>query len=127
MSMKLGLAVPAYRRFAERDTMLRVAQTADEHGYYSTWVPDHLVNPAENRRRPRVLPHPLLPPHARPDPPPADLGRRQQPRRNAPRGHARRRLAPPPPFARGARTPNRSAESARCQAQPAGALPLTPQ
>src|SRR5947209_741892 len=47
--MKLGLAVPAYRRFAERATMLRVAQTADEHGYYSTWVPDHLISPDENR------------------------------------------------------------------------------
>src|SRR5438477_316078 len=47
--MKLGLAVPAYRSFADRETMLRVAQTADTHGYYSTWVPDHLISPDENR------------------------------------------------------------------------------
>ena len=41
--MQFGIAVPTYGRHARRESILEAALKAEELGYDSIWVPDHIV------------------------------------------------------------------------------------
>lgn len=43
--MKVGVWIPCYRRWVARDAVLRLATEAEQMGFGSLWVQDHLVAP----------------------------------------------------------------------------------
>lgn len=43
MSMKLGLLLPHFGEYADRDLVIEGARRAEEHGFDSVWVRDHLL------------------------------------------------------------------------------------
>jgi len=44
-NVKIGVRVPCYKRWADRSTVRDIAQTAEDLGFDSLWVQDHLVLP----------------------------------------------------------------------------------
>ena len=49
--MKFGVMLPHYRQMAGTEAIARVAQEAEEMGYDSVWVSDHIVVPDEDVER----------------------------------------------------------------------------
>ena len=45
--MQLGICVPNYRKWCDAPTLLRLAREAEELGYASLWVNDHVVAPTQ--------------------------------------------------------------------------------
>ncbi|MGI9534787.1 MAG: hypothetical protein ACR2NW_07535 [Thermodesulfobacteriota bacterium] len=46
--MRYGIAVPNFDRFANKDSILKISIAAEELGFVSLWVSDHLVIPEFN-------------------------------------------------------------------------------
>ncbi len=47
--MKFGVALPNFGKYAKKDTILEIAKTAEELGFDSIWVSDHIVIPKSHR------------------------------------------------------------------------------
>jgi probable F420-dependent oxidoreductase len=58
--MKFGIALPNFGMYAERDSILRVAKTAEDLGFDSIWVSDHIVIPESHHGFGNVFYEPLI-------------------------------------------------------------------
>ena len=47
--MKFGVALPNFGKYAKKDAILKVAKTAEELGFDSLWVSDHIVIPESHQ------------------------------------------------------------------------------
>lgn len=47
--MKFGVALPNFGKYAKKDTILEIAKAAEELGFDSIWVSDHIVIPKSHR------------------------------------------------------------------------------
>ncbi len=47
--MKFGVALPNFGKYAKKDAILKVAKTAEELGFESLWVSDHVVIPESHQ------------------------------------------------------------------------------
>jgi probable F420-dependent oxidoreductase len=54
--MKVGVWIPAYRRWVKRDAVLTLATEAEALGFGALWVQDHLVAPTGDEAQARVDP-----------------------------------------------------------------------
>src|SRR4051794_40966959 len=60
--MRTGIHLPQYGRAASPDAVMRVARHADELGFDSVWVSDHVVHPASQSYPSPYLYDPLVTP-----------------------------------------------------------------
>jgi probable F420-dependent oxidoreductase len=47
--MKFGIALPNFGRYAQRETIVEIANLAEDLGFDSLWVSDHIVIPASHK------------------------------------------------------------------------------
>lgn len=57
--MKFGVALPNFGKYAKKDTILEIAKAAEELGFDSIWVSDHIVIPKSHRGFGNVFYEPL--------------------------------------------------------------------
>lgn len=58
--MKYGIAVSNFGKFASRENMLELGQTAETLGFDSLWVSDHIVVPKDHKGFGNVFYDPLI-------------------------------------------------------------------
>ena len=58
--MKLGITVPNYGKFADRESILKISTAAEKLGYDSLWVSDHIVLPTKHKGFGNVFYDPLV-------------------------------------------------------------------
>ena len=58
--MKLGITVPNYGKFADRESILVISTAAEKLGYDSLWVSDHVVLPTDHKGFGNVFYDPLV-------------------------------------------------------------------
>lgn len=47
--MKFGIALPNFGKYSKKDSILKIARTAEELGFDSLWVSDHIVIPKSHK------------------------------------------------------------------------------
>jgi probable F420-dependent oxidoreductase len=58
--LKYGIAIPNYGKFADRESILEISITAEELGFDSLWVSDHIVLPKEHNGFGNIFYEPLV-------------------------------------------------------------------
>ncbi|HSE84278.1 MAG TPA: LLM class F420-dependent oxidoreductase [Thermodesulfobacteriota bacterium] len=58
--MKFGIALPNFGMYAEKDSILRIVRAAEELGFDSLWVSDHIVIPDSHKGFGSVFYEPLI-------------------------------------------------------------------
>ncbi len=58
--MKFGIALPNFGMYANRDSILKIAKTAEELGFDSIWVSDHIVIPESHQGFGNLFYEPLI-------------------------------------------------------------------
>jgi len=58
--MKYGIVIPNFGKFADRESILEISITAEELGFDSLWVSDHIVLPKEHNGFGKIFYEPLV-------------------------------------------------------------------